>query len=456
MKLKQRVYLFLSISNIFCFSYADLDNVTQIILTKMAQRVCLEDHNYILNMILNSDIEIQNFFRKKLIAQNLEALHSIFKKNICTEIDHQYSLTCAAISKDAKFILTGGVAPSAFLWNLEQLPPNLETLNNSHTLGITSAAFSSDGKFALIGSWHKIATLWNLQKHPYAFCTLEAHNDVVWAVALSNDGQYALTGSRDHTAMLWNLQKLNDKKYVPICLKGHENWVVAVAFSPDGKFILTGSYDYTIRLWEISQLTEVDYTPIILNCESCVNAAVFSPDGSRVLVALADNTLLLWNLNRISEIDYEPRALYGHAGWVHSATFSSDGNFALSGSYDNTARLWDLLTDPPTSQVLNGHSSAVNCVAFAPDGKFAATTSNDITLCLWDLNFSYLSLAQIFFAISIYNLKKKNRRYANIFNDSRFLEAIEDVNYLSEIATFLHNHNYDKKNNFLPGTNFLR
>jgi WD40 repeat protein len=72
-----------------------------------------------------------------------------------------------------------------------------------HTIAIRSVAISRDGKYILSGGSEHVAKLWDVATSTL-LRTFYGHLGEVWSVAFSPDGQRILTGSRDNTLKLWD------------------------------------------------------------------------------------------------------------------------------------------------------------------------------------------------------------------------------------------------------------
>jgi WD40 repeat protein len=118
-------------------------------------------------------------------------------------------------------------------------------LEKAHLEAITCAALSLDGLWAVSGSWDKTVVIWNLQ-HRRKERVLSGHTGAVTSVALTADGQTVVSGSRDGTAKLWSTSAGAE-----IATLAHGNVVEGVALTPWGTRVATVSQNGLLYVWDI-------------------------------------------------------------------------------------------------------------------------------------------------------------------------------------------------------------
>ncbi len=146
----------------------------------------------------------------------------------------------------------------AILWNLDD--PTQPPAKLYHDTVISCAAFSRDGKWLLTGGTDDDARLWKLPieegykgevlKKDSSQPDSHTHTADVTSVIFSPDSTMALTGSKDQTAILWRLG--DDGKARQVTVLRHEASVRNISFSSDGELILTASDEPALRLWNAS------------------------------------------------------------------------------------------------------------------------------------------------------------------------------------------------------------
>jgi WD40 repeat protein len=196
-----------------------------------------------------------------------------------------------------------------------------------HASQVLSQAFSPDGR-TLATAGDRTVKLWDVGAGQERM-SINAHDDILWAVAFSPDGQRLVTGCYDGSAKVWDVATGNEL----LKLKAHNYQIYTAKFSPDGKIIATGSADWLVKLWDAATGREIR---ALKGHFGDVRSVAFSPDGKRMASASHDRTVRIWDV----ETGLELITLKGHSDFVTSVAFSPDGRLLISGSHDRTVRLW--------------------------------------------------------------------------------------------------------------------
>jgi WD40 repeat protein len=195
--------------------------------------------------------------------------------------------------------------------------------------GVTCAALSRDARQVITGHTDGRATAWNGEDHGVELGKWHAAS--ILYMAFSDDGQQLLTTSLDKTVRIWNTSKFERLRV----LSGHDGPIFAASFSPEAKRVVSASWDSTARLWD---LAVGKTTAVLKGHEGPVLFAAFSWDGSRVFTASADKTVRVWD----AESGTDLAALSGHKAPVLSVAGSADGNWLFTAAADGTCRQWDV------------------------------------------------------------------------------------------------------------------
>jgi WD40 repeat protein len=275
------------------------------------------------------------------------------------------------LSSDGKWLATGGgFDKTARLW--EAATGREIRVFEGHTDQVTAVALSKDGKWLVTGGWDDTARLWEVatgkQIHAYRH---NSDGQMVRSVTLSDDGKWLATGSFG-AARLWEVAT---GKLIRV-FRGHEWGIDAVVLSKDGKWLVTGGDD--ARLWN-AMTGQLVFTFKAEAEPSSILCAAISKDGNRLVLG-SWQTAHLWDLAERKFV----RSFSGHSLFVQSVALSPDGKWLATGSSDCTACLWELATGKKVN-VFRGHTQEVNSVAFSADSKLLFTGSHENISRLWDV-----------------------------------------------------------------------
>jgi WD40 repeat protein len=115
--------------------------------------------------------------------------------------------------------------------------------------------FSPDGRFVLSGSVDKTLFLWNIDTAEIVRQFIGGHTDWVTAVAFSPDGRFVVSGSRDRGIVLWDAETAQMIRQD----SGHANTLLALHISPDSRYALSASTEGVVRLWPVSNTALLDW-----------------------------------------------------------------------------------------------------------------------------------------------------------------------------------------------------
>ncbi|KAF9554449.1 hypothetical protein CPC08DRAFT_712845 [Agrocybe pediades] len=318
--------------------------------------------------------------------ETISFLYCFTAKNRDSVLQVTYHAQSIAFSEDGKWLASGHVDGTVWIWDLQNGSPTGKALGQ-HSRFVVSVAFSPDSKHFVSGSRDDTIRLWDIEKLEQVGDPWTGHTNDVTCVAFSSDGTKVVSASDDRTLRVWD-PEIGREIYV---LKGHEDQVLSVALSPNSQHIVSGSADDTVRIWD-ARTYHQDGEPL-KGHTNWVCSVAYSPDGKRIATGSADCTIRIWNAETRVQVG-EP--LQGHSDFVTSVCFSPDGKLLASGSHDRTIRIWNANTGAQIGDGLRGHGHWVQNLAFSPDGKTLASASEDHTIRIWDIE----TLCGIIFAFN--------------------------------------------------------
>ena len=287
---------------------------------------------------------------------------------------HTAAVRSVAITRDDRYVVSGGVDNTLRVWELGTGRCAL-TLEG-HTAAVRSIAITRDGRYAVSGGHDNTLRVWELETGRCAL-TLEGHIDAVYSVALTPDGNHAVSGGVENTLRVWDL----GIGQCELTLEGHTNSVSSVAITPDGRYAVSGSVDKTIRLWEL----KTGQCVRTIEVKAYVFTLAITPDGRYAVSGTEDKNLLrLWELESGRCIRTSITEDRGEG--VHSLAITPDGRYAVSGSYRSFFfRLWDLETGQCV-RTIKEHTKNVTTVAITHDNRYALSGCLDGNLRVWKLS----------------------------------------------------------------------
>lgn len=295
---------------------------------------------------------------------------------------HQAEVTAVAFSPDGNQFVTGDAKGHGYLWSLED-GTLLHTLK-AHTGRITEAAWLPDGSRLILASSDKTISHWDPKSGQELTAEILKHPDSVLTMALTADGQQLVSSSTDKVVRVWNRQQ----QEVLHTLGPFPELIHSLSISADGQRLLTAHAEQrAVRMWDLNTGQELlqpqptgQLGPVLdlLRNGGQLWAALFAP-GDDVLT-VGGNEARLWDRKTQKErITFSPHAA------VASAHFSPDGRWIVTGSWDHSAKIWNVETGHAVLKLGEVHKGFVNSARFSPDGRYVLTASDDGTAILWQV-----------------------------------------------------------------------
>jgi hypothetical protein len=276
-----------------------------------------------------------------------------------THAAHTGIVNSVAVSDDGSAYCSAGEDGAVKMWKPGDDEP-FQTLSGNGA--VFCVDISRDGKFVATGGRDKIFRVWNVNTGD-ATAYSETHTVSIRDVAFGHNDKWAVTVSDDRKVVLWALDR-----QTPVVVPGHMGIVYGVAASAKGKWVASASEDRVVQVFRPTSSPQVTQ---LKGHDIAVHAVEFSPDETRLFSGAADGTIYVWDL---SDGSSEPFA--AHEGVITAISFAGNGSsFATSGK-DASVHIWDARTLTKL-QTIGPLRDEIRDVAFASDGRSLIVASKD-------------------------------------------------------------------------------
>jgi WD40 repeat protein len=286
------------------------------------------------------------------------------EKKFCAS--HNGEISEAFLTKDNKFLITGGEDGYVRLWDMTSNTPFKEFKYGTF---IRDMDINPENTMVALGGDDGYVSIIDLTTKEKAK-ELKLSEGAVYAVKFDPNGTWLGIGTSSGQVRIWN-------PATEALLLGatHTSEVYDVSFSADGKYMVSGGADSTARLTKTQAGGEV----FALKHGDWVEDTAFGPDSSWFAAASDDNLVHVWDTNTGEE-----KLRLPHGSYVLRVEVSPDGQWILSTGYDKTARLWDVVSGTLVREMpLDDNGWAL---AFSPDGKYIFTGDLKGNVIVWDIS----------------------------------------------------------------------
>lgn len=264
---------------------------------------------------------------------------------------------------------------------------------SGHAGDIKGIDISKDGKYVISGGKDCVAKVWNLSDgtllktltsyteigNKNKQYTINGHKKDVYSVAFSQDNNWIATASDDKTLKIWSLDTGKIIRSIDCSY-----WMFRIHFSPDGNLI-AGAFD-NLAFWNTS---DGSFDGSTLGVTPMPFAFTFSHDNKIVAAGNPYGKVQLWKNKTGSR--GELRTLSKKETWndVSEVSFSPDDRFlvAVSNMYTvnkkmpENLKIWEVDTG---SLLWSKEGERLDVVSFSPDGRFIVTGGSG-AVQVWDI-----------------------------------------------------------------------
>jgi hypothetical protein len=314
-------------------------------------------------------------------------------KLVEAKLDAGGSITYAALSSDASFLVTSGAVGDGQVWQTGSTtgPARVRLAGNLNGTVTAAAAAGRLTRTNLltagdggVSAWRAVAPI-----SPVSFGTIAARAD---AVAVSGDATTAVT-VEGTTATIWDVGILAPvaKATLP-----YDVPVTALAFSPGAGLVLAaGQADGGVTVHTINLSTSgTSKRSLAAGVGGPVDAVALSADSTTVAAVHQDGTLSVWDL-RAQAPQPSGRAGAAAGPGSHRIWLSATGDYGFVADGAAAPALWSLADRHAPARMLVlpiGDSPAVPAMISA-DGQMVAFIDRNERVTLWNIKSSVDALA---------------------------------------------------------------
>jgi WD40 repeat protein len=277
-------------------------------------------------------------------------------------MDHRDVVQSVAVSRDGRFIVSGGADHAVIVWRVDRLPAgptpraSVTPTRNIHQGKIHAIRFSHDASLIVTASLDKTARVFTSEGIPTG--TVFAMGDHVTVACFSPDGTRVAVGGKA-TLKIFDLATGAELH----SLTGHEDWILDLDWTPDSAYLVSGSQDARAMIWD----TRTGAWVRTLHAHTVrVRAVAISPDGATAATSGDDAKIHLWDLKTGQLL----RSLHGSEVRIKALAWSAVGLLASAGT-DAFIKIWNPLTGEQLATLENPELE-VWTLRFSPTGHLAA------------------------------------------------------------------------------------
>eukprot|EP00753_Platysulcus_tardus_P020616 PLAT8282.1.p1 GENE.PLAT8282.1~~PLAT8282.1.p1 ORF type:complete len:625 (-),score=294.66 PLAT8282.1:68-1903(-) len=213
-------------------------------------------------------------------ADNGELLYEI--ENV-----HRGGVTALQLSRNQRFIVTGGTEGDVRVWELRSR--ELVSHLKEHTMRVTQLALFDDDMHVLSCSRDRSFLLWDLRKEKRISNHTQRMGGIN-CIVLSRDQTRVLSVGQEKKITYWDLRTPDPIKLIS---PAHRDEATCIALSRNGRLLATGGTDQVIKLWDYDSGELIQSSGAH---SGLVHALYFSPDDRQLVSVSEDGTVFVWNV----------------------------------------------------------------------------------------------------------------------------------------------------------------
>lgn len=282
---------------------------------------------------------------------------------------HSSSVTAIAMSRDRKWILTGGLDQQLHLSRAEDgtyvrtfpTPPGQ----------ISTAGISADSALAAAAGPNGVIKFWNLETGSDGGI-LAGHTGAIHAITFHAKDNKLATAGADGTIRVWTPPAVIDP------WSGHDATVLALTVAPNGKRAASAAADKSVRLWN-PETGEAER--VLAGFEQQVSALAFSPDGTQLACGDTQGNLIL----KKADDGGDAGRVKACEGSVAGIVWNAEGNGIAVGGGDGQVRIFStpLTENSEPGVTIEADEVRVYDLAASPSGESIYTAGEDRIVKQW-------------------------------------------------------------------------
>lgn len=355
-----------------------------------------------------TDIEFSNDDSKIFVASIVE-LRSVGGVPEISQMWHNHNILDLKISKDNKYIATGGVDSTARIWYASNGKPVCPPLMHKRKT-VRYVDFSPCGKYLItLPDDDNKVHIWDVATGQELPSNIMVKKGKFFTAEFSSCGNYILTTSNNvaYSCLLWDFKT----QRITYPLLPHQGGVFYATFSDDGKYVATSSAGFKAKVWKIKDHKSKYNADLLLEYTHTQNIRklVFSPDNSKLaFFGTKDPAATVLSINDGYVIGKDFR----HKDNIMDVAFSKNGKLLATGSMDSVAVIWNIETGKPAVEPIR-HKGKTGEVKFFSNDKYLAVACWNGYAAIWDTSTGKLAMP---------NLKHTNRVSSIAFStDEKFM-----------------------------------